>query len=339
MRYLLLSCSDDKSNVTVPIPAIERYNGPAYKTLRRYFRQYPEARFEINVAIISAKYGLIFPQTLIPSYDQRMTLERAQIFAHTVPQQLHDWLRNPHPDADAYNNLTSPESYRNRTNAGVDPSALQAEQNADDVEEQTLQTAVQTIETPEDYVSPDLFYMVGKDYQPCTDPESTWLPEDLTVHRAHGGFMAQRMQLLAWLQDKPIPQTRKPGRIPASERAQIRTPNGNLLNPEMSLEVTGAVRLGGIDIVATPEEIEELVAGWLQDPLASYGYNRTRHWTATVGPYIVAPKWLVSRISGLPVSAFAAADARRVLARLGIPMTEHPDNPFRGASILTANSE
>jgi hypothetical protein len=41
-------------------------------------------------------------------------------------------------------------------------------------------------------------------------------------------------------------------------------------------------------------------------------------WYVPVDGHKVAPKWLVSQLTGLPASAFVTDEARRVLAQLGV---------------------
>lgn len=48
------------------------------------------------------------------------------------------------------------------------------------------------------------------------------------------------------------------------------------------------------------------------------GVQRFRDWYVLVDGQRVAPKWLVSAISGLPTTMFDASNARRVLLALGI---------------------
>ena len=45
-----------------------------------------------------------------------------------------------------------------------------------------------------------------------------------------------------------------------------------------------------------------------------------RSWYVQVDDQRVGPKWLVSQLTGLPVSAFVADEARRALRQLGIPV-------------------
>ena len=77
-RYLLiLSCSERKKRLpATPIPAIERYDGPFYRIIRKAFREHGKLH-NLDVMVLSAKYGLIDLNEKIATYDQRMTLEMA----------------------------------------------------------------------------------------------------------------------------------------------------------------------------------------------------------------------------------------------------------------------
>lgn len=103
MNYLLIiSCSQRKIQRKIEserperteglMPAIDRYDGPTYRSLRKFRdansdKKYP---FPINlrILIISAKFGLIHPETEIPAYDLKMTLERASGMAVDVQCDL-----------------------------------------------------------------------------------------------------------------------------------------------------------------------------------------------------------------------------------------------------------
>ena len=76
-RYLLIvACSQRKRSDPGLLPAIERYDGVNFRVLRKARREgyWPE---NLDVLILSAKYGLLKPDTLIEDYDSRMTQERA----------------------------------------------------------------------------------------------------------------------------------------------------------------------------------------------------------------------------------------------------------------------
>ncbi len=75
-RLLILSCSQRKASTKGRVPAIDRYDGPAFRVLRKFLR---EATGDVPVVLIlSAKYGLIDSAKQIPAYDCRMSAARAQ---------------------------------------------------------------------------------------------------------------------------------------------------------------------------------------------------------------------------------------------------------------------
>ena len=76
-RLLILSCSKRKRTVPGLLPAIERYNGPAFQVLRRFLREQPDKAELLQVYILSAAHGLISADCPILLYDRKMTLARA----------------------------------------------------------------------------------------------------------------------------------------------------------------------------------------------------------------------------------------------------------------------
>lgn len=76
-RCLILGCSRTKNKNSELIPAIQRYNGPSFKVLRRYMNENPGNSDTLDIFVLSAKYGLIDGQTLIANYDQYMTNKQA----------------------------------------------------------------------------------------------------------------------------------------------------------------------------------------------------------------------------------------------------------------------
>jgi hypothetical protein len=76
-RYLLiLSCSQRKRRDPGLLPAIERYDGVNFRVLRKLRREdaWPD---NLEVLIVSAKYGLLKENDDIEYYEQKMTGERA----------------------------------------------------------------------------------------------------------------------------------------------------------------------------------------------------------------------------------------------------------------------
>lgn len=76
---LIITCSKRKKDL-VDAPAIEVYDGPVYRMLRK---REPK---DLQVAIISGKYGLLKPEDKIAVYDQIMTVN----FAHSIRAQVSD---------------------------------------------------------------------------------------------------------------------------------------------------------------------------------------------------------------------------------------------------------
>lgn len=76
-RLLILSCSQRKRSKPGLVPAVERYDGPAFRVLRRFLREQPDDSKHLDVFILSAAYGLISAKRLIAEYDQVMTSQRA----------------------------------------------------------------------------------------------------------------------------------------------------------------------------------------------------------------------------------------------------------------------
>jgi len=72
------------------LPAIERYDGPPFRVLRRYFREQPE--HNVDAFVLSAKWGLIPADQPIPLYEQSMSRERAQALQPMVTRALLDYL-------------------------------------------------------------------------------------------------------------------------------------------------------------------------------------------------------------------------------------------------------
>lgn len=89
-RYLLiLPCSKKKRDVAAA-PAIELYNGPFYQILRK------QRSLNLDVLVLSAKYGLIDVEKIITSYDQKMTERRALELSKSVREKLEKTIATGH---------------------------------------------------------------------------------------------------------------------------------------------------------------------------------------------------------------------------------------------------
>ncbi len=84
---LILSCSQRKRDDPAELPAIERYDGPTFRTLRKARREgyWPH---NLEVLILSAEFGLIEAETPIPWYDRLMDRKRAIELRPPVSQAL-----------------------------------------------------------------------------------------------------------------------------------------------------------------------------------------------------------------------------------------------------------
>ncbi len=89
-RLLVLGCSATKKSTPGVLPAVDRYDGPAYLVLRKFLRsfQWPE---QVSVAVLSAKYGLIGGLTPIERYNRRMSSGRARQLVDDVAKTLDGW--------------------------------------------------------------------------------------------------------------------------------------------------------------------------------------------------------------------------------------------------------
>lgn len=93
-RLLILSCSQRKRPSHESLPAIERYDGPLFKVLRRFLRESSHQARDLDVYILSAAYGLIPGDFPTPLYDQRMNTARAIELHSQVMAQFSDLLPN-----------------------------------------------------------------------------------------------------------------------------------------------------------------------------------------------------------------------------------------------------
>src|SRR5438270_4804921 len=72
-RLLLLACSQRKRHTVVPRAAIQVYDGPAHRSLRRAIASSRVPR-DVLVRIVSAKFGLLALDDQILPYDKMLDL-------------------------------------------------------------------------------------------------------------------------------------------------------------------------------------------------------------------------------------------------------------------------
>lgn len=89
-QLIVLGCSATKVEADGTLPAITLYDGPMYRVLRSFLREYQWPK-SLSIAILSAKYGMIGGVSQIETYDQRMTTERANELGESVMGTLENW--------------------------------------------------------------------------------------------------------------------------------------------------------------------------------------------------------------------------------------------------------
>ena len=107
MKLIIMSCSHMKRAEPTAMPALDRYDGPMWRTLRALLARYPAAAqaydggradAELQIWVLSGLFGFIPAKCEVPNYEQRLT-ERA--FAKMVQNPTCDFQRIPHFVADA----------------------------------------------------------------------------------------------------------------------------------------------------------------------------------------------------------------------------------------------
>jgi hypothetical protein len=139
-----------------------------------------------------------------------------------------------------------------------------------------------------------LFVSVGMTYEDALVGCWGTLDPSVVVRFATGSIGGRASQLHTWLHG----HTRQDDLAQKLEKAK------------------GESTILGVTIRCSPEDILEIARAGLRERAAAA--KRFQTWFVPVGSDRVAPKWLVSELSGIPVSKFRTADALRVLSCLGI---------------------
>lgn len=233
---LVLSCSQRKRSDSSLLPAIERYDGPTFRVLRRFLKEHPLA--PLDIFVLSAKFGLIPHNQLIPNYDQRMTQSRARELQPVVLSELKD--------------IVSSKSYEK------------------------------------------LLICVGQDYLQALSGYGNLVTPGLAIKIAEGSLGQKLARLHNWLYGKPPDRHSSPS---------VSTPKGRAV-------------IRGIEVSMTPAQVFDIA----RCALANRQGDPTNYlsWYILVDGQRLAPKWLVSQLTGLQVSTFQAREARNVLQHLGI---------------------
>jgi len=87
MHLMIISCSDKKNIQPGLLPAIQRYKGAWYGVINKLKREgnLPD---NLEILIISAKYGLINSEIQIENYDQKMDYTRARELNEPILSKL-----------------------------------------------------------------------------------------------------------------------------------------------------------------------------------------------------------------------------------------------------------
>lgn len=237
-RLLLLSCSRQKRRTRKLLPAIERYDGPAFRVLRRYLRLRRADR--PDVLILSARWGLIAGDTLLPSYEQRMSSRRAGELRGDVTARLREFLTPQHCE---------------------------------------------------------VFMSMSEIYFQAVNVQELSQINGAEIFAMQGGRGRRLAALYDWLHGAPPPKPKTVRQL--SSKGQ----RGNL-------------RLRGVEIECDKGRALALARQAL--PQEATVATRINSWYVQLGRSRISPKWLVSKISGLPVNSFVTDEARRVLAQLGV---------------------
>lgn len=234
-RLLILSCSQCKRTDTQLLPAYERYHGPSFRLLRRFLNQKLTAP---SVYILSAEYGLIRSNQLIPYYDRQMTRQRALELRPAVTTKLK-------------------RIFNNKLN-----------------------------EKPS-----DVLVCLGKDYFQVVENDALFSPTPV-IKVAEGSLGRKLSCLHDWLYGHPP-------KLPSSTR-----------------KTKGKAILRGIEMDLTPTQISDIARAAIVERRGDP--TSFKSWYVTVDKVRISPKWLVSQLTGVPVSGFSTGEALRFLNQLGV---------------------
>ncbi len=96
-QLLILGCSQTKRKCDGLLPAIDRYDGPPFRVIRKFLRehQWPS---NVSIGVLSARHGLFGILKGIKDYDMRMDLATAKAKAPDCLAILKKWI----PDHDTF---------------------------------------------------------------------------------------------------------------------------------------------------------------------------------------------------------------------------------------------
>lgn len=92
-KLLILGCADRKRDSVGLVPALDRYDGPAFRVVRNFLRNHHWPN-HLSIAVLSAKYGLFGVLKKIENYDTKMDLALANERALECSETLERWSKN-----------------------------------------------------------------------------------------------------------------------------------------------------------------------------------------------------------------------------------------------------
>lgn len=152
-----------------------------------------------------------------------------------------------------------------------------------------------TDEAGQGEVRHDVFLNLGRTYSEAVEYAYEWMMHEHNVTCATGSPGSRLAQMHTWLYGAQ-----------SLQRADARS------RPRQ-----GRVKLRGVEIDLDAEQVMKVAHEVLLSERAGASTSALT-WYVTVGEHRVGPKWLMSKVTGLPVSAFHTDEARRVLKQLGV---------------------
>ena len=143
-----------------------------------------------------------------------------------------------------------------------------------------------------------LFINLGQSYWSALTGYEWLVPAKTKMIIAQGSQGGRQAELRRWLYNKSDEQ-----------------PNGHSV-----IAPSGKARIRGIGITLPPEQVLELARQALAEGLGDPTNYQSAY--VLIDGQRVAPKWLVSQLTGLPVGSFHTGEARRVLERLGVEVRQ-----------------
>ena len=151
----------------------------------------------------------------------------------------------------------------------------------------------------------ECFISLGKHYMAALSGYEKVVPIHTDVIISQGSLGRRQAELRDWLYEEVI----NCGQSIPSHRRISRSSSATII-------AAGKTSLRGINIEFTRDQVYEIARQALstgQTHAVSY-----QSWCVDLDGKPVAPKWLVSQLTGLPVSSFHTSEARRVLEQLGL---------------------